>query len=83
MSNLPEIQCGSCMYFKENKDRHGSEGACMFNPPQVFPMQGRNALNQPVLNWMSAPHPAVSAENYCGQWNPVQEVKPDVKTLEN
>jgi hypothetical protein len=78
-----ESNCGTCVFFNGNKDRHNEDGACVFNPPQVFPIPTRTALGATVLNWQSAPHPAVSAKDICGQWNPRQDVKPALKPTEN
>jgi len=78
-----ETNCGTCTFFNGNKDNHGESGACVFNPPQVFPMPTRTALGATGLSWQSAPHPAVSAKDVCGQWHPRPEVKSDVNTMEN
>ena len=70
-----ETKCGNCAFFKDNKDKHGSEGACVCNPPQVFPLMGQDIARRPTLTWMTAPHPAVGENHTCGHRQPAQGVE--------
>jgi hypothetical protein len=67
--------CGNCAFYVENKDKHGTEGACVCNPPTVFPMPARNMAGQNVIQWVTAPHPAVHEGFTCGHWTEDEEVK--------
>jgi hypothetical protein len=80
-----ELKCSNCMFFIPNKDKHGIEGACMANPPQVIPLMGRDIANRPVMDWRSAPRPAVKDTEFCRHFTPRHEVLPDqdTKHLEN
>jgi hypothetical protein len=80
-----EFKCSNCMFFMPNKDKHGTEGACMANPPQVVPIPGRDIAQRPTLTWLSSPRPAVKENEFCRHFQPREEVLPDkdTKHLEN
>jgi len=65
---LPEgICCGVCHFYKPNKDKHGEEGGCQFNPPQVFPFMGGNPLSGPKPLFISC-SPTVMAVSFCSKF---------------
>lgn len=60
--------CGTCVFYSGIKEKHGAEGVCIFNPPAVFPLMGRDLANRPTLQWLSAPQPSVKETSVCGHW---------------
>ncbi len=78
-----EIRCGNCVFFVGNKDKHGEEGHCFLNPPNVFtflaPRPGIVGGQQQMQIQHLHFRPSVTAKDWRGYFrSPVPE-----KSLDN
>lgn len=66
MTAITTKQCGGCYHYFEN-DADNNKGICKLNPPQAFPIQTMDALQQPQLTVLSLPV-NVTVNDWCGCW---------------
>lgn len=63
------LSCETCEYFAENKDKHGAEGKCHFNPPQVLVVPVKTAMSG-IQPGFTSVCPTVHASFWCGAYAP-------------
>lgn len=64
-------RCKNCHFFRS--DEYGSNGECCFNPPVVVvdtPGDYHDYDNEPYSCITKTVFPDVSANSWCGKWQP-------------
>lgn len=70
MSNEEVVECcGQCQYYLPNKDKHGAEGQCHFEPPKVFTLPAKK-FDGTMQVGLHSIFPAVTETSWCGCWEP-------------
>ena len=70
MPDESAYNCGTCMFYVENKDKHGEEGFCIRYPPSVFPVPVNSIVGGKQRFDAIQMRPSVPRAMLCGEYQP-------------